>query len=321
MSEQDAAERQATKRKLDDLIAGGVPDKALTSARPGFDSIPSVVRAQSEAYKKLEQDNAALRQQTYLRGEELQNYINQIENDSRSLESLFNNPTGDNYLQALYLLTKLLPPTKRNAINEYVRITQGQKDPWYAKFEDNNTSYKKAYFGTRNDEIVQFIMWVAKQHVKDVFLQYDPVANLHKTGLSLTHEDYEKYCKVIYPFVFDGQVLGQDIRRNTLLFALISDISIDLLYNISLTCSVYPQGSTLRNCIKYMDENQKLPQIVAGASLEQQNAALFILQVFKKDYSRELEGDVEAQQEYLKRVQAAYEMRPTTNLSVRLRLT
>ena len=310
----DAA--QAKKRKLDDLLAGGIPSEDLTGARPDF----AVGRALQQKTNALQQAYEALQADSTVSGEQLQGLLKQIDTDSRSLESLFRNPTGDNYLQALYLLTKLLPPTKRNAINDYIQLQRSQTDPWYAKFVDSNTSYKKAYFGKRNDEIVQFIMWVAKQHVKDCFLNYDARGGLSQTTLTLKHANYVKYCKDVYPFVTSGAVLGTDPQANTLLFALIGDIAIDLLYNVSLSCSIYPQGTALRNCIKYLSRNARLPQVQADVEPDKQSPALYILQVFTKDYSSELAGDEASQAEYIKRVQSAYDMRPTTNLSVRLRL-
>lgn len=319
-----------TKRqRLKRMLAGEDPGEEFTKARPRFNSVPVVLRAQQAVNKQLEEQNtqlqAAYRELESEKGvseAQLKAILEQVQNDARSLESLFNNPTGDNYLNVLFLLTKLLPPTTRNAIQAYVTLNQSSLDPWYLLFQNNNTSYKKAYFGTReNDIIVQFIMWIAKHHVRDCLLNYDTTGGLAQTTLALKHENYVRYAQEVYPFVAGDEQLDAVPVENSMLFALIGDIAIDLLYNISLTCSSYPQGSALRNCIKYLKDSDRLPKLIQGKPMEQQNVALYILPVFTKNYTDELQSDDEAQQAFFARIASAnYQMRPTATLSVRLRL-
>ena len=175
------------------------------------------------------------------------------EDVAQNLISLFSNPTTSNYLDALLLLTRLWPGYNE-PIRYYVQQSQKQ-DNWYQDFVRDDTAYARFYF-SETDEITKFIIWIAKNLVMRYITNMGSNAESEMdTNIVLGNREFKTIAQKAYRYYFSEELSQEDIKDNTALMHLISDISHDLFIRTLINSSTYASGSALRSATKYLTDN------------------------------------------------------------------
>lgn len=221
-----------------------------------------------------------------------------------NLVQMFNSPTCDNYLHAVYLLTQIYPGHYTHSFFDY-KLRLAEKDSWYKKFLQEKTREEEDNVYS-SDPVV---MLVTKHYMLDAIALTLLTDQLARENAMLTEEKYKAYAK---------KFVATDIKITRAQVTHVQEIAQRWLADIQTACLQYPQDSELRKVMKLPSVKNSLPKFERGDDFSTAPVSLMILPLFERNYDEEIKADKAAAEA------AEGTLRPTSTsmsgLQLRLRL-